>query len=1025
MIKIESVRFSVFTIAVIAASSVLAKLKYDVDAYVQDGLVVNFDGIRNQGPGLPHDSFAEHWVDAAGSGNAAEFKTVDESGRWLARGYLFSGSSYAQFTNAVPLGLEFTLQLVVDTPALSQLNPSEPVYFTDTTGGFQFFTYNQNRSLTWKADSYGGGTWNGVGGGRANLNSWDGKYLTAAYDDVTRYIFQGDTYPVGTNRLKWVEVPAQKWMFGGKDAAKSCVRGTYHAVRIYNRRLTAEEIKRNYALDEIRFRGAGIPVTNVVVCSTVPFAHGAEIAGVYEVDGSHTFTAPAKVIKGEREFSSAGYRLERWDEAANRWGAAETVNARSYLHDTAVTTGKVRLTWLWKVTKQLTENFDVDDYAADGLVSHFDGIRNAGLDKPHDGNAQFWADLGSKKTGAGFFRLEGDTGHWVENGYRFEGKSFAQLTNSVDMGLYSTVQLATTIDTSLQNGITLFGAVYEPYNLFIYAGGNKKDVYFKAHSTTGVGSGSYPYCAGWTGEYATAILDYIDTTVFQGTEIPDYRIGSAFGTAVGAKKFCWGGVQHQNDPYITGEVIGTYHSVRMYNRVLSEDEIAWNRRVDEGRFRGPQAFAPSNMVVVASRVSGLSGAEENGNYRAVGWTFTADGETRTLNGKDYVCDGYVVEVWNATTKSWELSERGTSRSWTSPADDEWASRRLTWKWRVVRGIRNAYDVGDYVQEGLIGHFDGIRNAGADKAHDGNAVQWADLSEKNIPAEFFRLEGDTGHWTKSGYRFEGLSYAQLTGALDPGFYSTVQLACDIRHEDYKKRSTVLFGGPSGEPYNIFTYNWESANNVHFKTYNTTGVPSGSYPKCTGWEGKYLTGVLDYIDSAIFQGVEKPAYIEGVKFGKPVGAQKFCWGGLYYKDEPYLTGGVTGIIHSVRMYNRVLTNEELAWNRIVDEARFRGAGIALTNVVVASSRKSAEGIEANGPYEVQGKWTFTAAPVLGEDGKVKFKPAGYTLEAWDEEAKAWSSPQKFEGSSYLHDTEESGLVRLTWLWESRIGLSVIVR
>lgn len=1021
------IRFSILAVAVLAASPLLAKLKYDVDAYVQDGLVVNFDGVRNAGADNAHDPSAAVWADVSGNGNGAEFLTVTEAGRWMKNGYLFSGGSYAQITNAVPLGLEFTLQLVTDTPGgIQKPIGSEPVYFTDVTGGFSIFSYTTSRSLTWKADSYGGGSWDNKNGGRANLNGWNGRYLTAAYDDVTRFIFQGDTYPVGTNRLKWVEVPANNWMFGGKANEKNCVRGMYHAVRIYNRRLTAEEIKRNFELDEIRFRGAGIPVTNVVVATSVPNIEGKEVSGVYAVDGSHSFTAPQSAVRGEREFALQGYRLELWDAETGDWGDGEVYSGNEFLYDTAQAAGKVRLTWLWKVSKQLDEKFDIDDYVQEGLIGHFDGIRNAGRCLPHDDSAAGWNDLSASFRSAAFNVKEGaDAGEWTNDGYLFKGSSYAIITNSLNMGLYSTVQLVTDIDTSAQNGITLFGAVYEPFNLFTYVDGNKNAVYFKAYGTTGVGSGSYPVCSGWSGKYLNGILDYIDTAVFQGTEIPACKPGVEFKAAVGAQKWCWGGVYYQNDPHIAGMVSGVYHSVRMYNRVLSGDELVWNRRVDEGRFRGPTSFATSNVVVVASRVSGLSGSEECGNYRAVGWTFTADGGTKTLNGKDYVCDGYVVEIWNATTKSWELSERGTSRGWTSPANDEWASRRLTWKWRVVRGIRNAYDVGDYVQEGLIGHFDGIRNAGADKAHDGNAVQWADLSEKNIPATFVRLEGDTGHWTKSGYRFEGLSYAQLTGGLDPGLYSTVQLACDIRHEDYKARSTVLFGGPSSEPYNIFTYNWEKVRNVHFKTYSTTGVPSGSYPKCTGWEGKYLTGVLDYIDSAIFQGVEKPAYIEGVKFGKPVGAQKFCWGGLYYKDEPYLTGGVTGIIHSVRLYNRVLTDEELAWNRTVDEARFRGAGIALTNVIVASSRKTAEGREANGPYEVQGKWTFTAEPVADEDGKVKFKPAGYTLETWNEASGAWSSLQKFEGSSYLHDTEVSGLVRLTWLWESRIGLSVIVR
>ena len=42
-----------------------AKLKtvWDVDDYVQDGLVANYDGIKNAGKDNPHESTREEWVD--------------------------------------------------------------------------------------------------------------------------------------------------------------------------------------------------------------------------------------------------------------------------------------------------------------------------------------------------------------------------------------------------------------------------------------------------------------------------------------------------------------------------------------------------------------------------------------------------------------------------------------------------------------------------------------------------------------------------------------------------------------------------------------------------------------------------------------------------------------------------------------------------------------------------------------------------------------------------------------------------
>ena len=75
------------------------------------------------------------------------------------------------------------------------------------------------------------------------------------------------------------------------------------------------------------------------------------------------------------------------------------------------------------------------------------------------------------------------------------------------------------------------------------------------------------------------------------------------------------------------------------------------------------------------------------------------------------------------------------------------------------GIRS-YDVGDYVQNGLISHFDGIRNAGADRPHDPKAQVWVDLVRAGHVANFYTTTVDTdkhsqtlcydGRWTDSGY-----------------------------------------------------------------------------------------------------------------------------------------------------------------------------------------------------------------------------------------------------------------------------------
>ena len=43
---------------------------YDADSYVQEGLVLNYDGIRNAGLGQPHSTNATTWVNLGSGGSA-------------------------------------------------------------------------------------------------------------------------------------------------------------------------------------------------------------------------------------------------------------------------------------------------------------------------------------------------------------------------------------------------------------------------------------------------------------------------------------------------------------------------------------------------------------------------------------------------------------------------------------------------------------------------------------------------------------------------------------------------------------------------------------------------------------------------------------------------------------------------------------------------------------------------------------------------------------------------------------------
>ena len=69
--------------------------------------------------------------------------------------------------------------------------------------------------------------------------------------------------------------------------------------------------------------------------------------------------------------------------------------------------------------------YEPGNYAAqDNIVINLDGIRNAGLLKAHDGNAEEWKNIARAANDATFTFKEGDTSGWVADGFHFAGGAY-------------------------------------------------------------------------------------------------------------------------------------------------------------------------------------------------------------------------------------------------------------------------------------------------------------------------------------------------------------------------------------------------------------------------------------------------------------------------------------------------------------------------------------------------------------------------------------------------------------------------
>ena len=285
---------------------VAAALKYEPSDYVQDGLVAHFDGICNAGAGKAHDTFATNWVDLTANHNDATLmRDAADASRWRANGFRFEGGSFFVLAQNITLTNTVTVQVVCNV-ATNELMAKWP----QLVGAGD----NDNCNIYW-ANGYSPPrlVFKNASGGHVHSTSlvWEGQYATAIRDGNLKRLFQtGDGSGELTVSGAQANIGTQAWRIGaaGQLSARNSNRlvGTIQALRVYDRALTTAELEANRAIDDARFK-TGLPVTNVVVATSVRGVEGTEPSGVYAVDGSHTFTAPATVTVGPDTYACTGY----------------------------------------------------------------------------------------------------------------------------------------------------------------------------------------------------------------------------------------------------------------------------------------------------------------------------------------------------------------------------------------------------------------------------------------------------------------------------------------------------------------------------------------------------------------------------------------------------------------------------------------------------------------------------------------------------------------------------------------------
>ena len=681
--------------------------------------------------------------------------------------------------------------------------------------------------------------------------------------------------------------------------------------------------------------------------------------------------------------------------------------------------------------------YDVDDYVQDGLVLHFDGIRNAGADVAHDATIRTWKNLVEGCPSATF--TSDSNGYWVNgNGFYFEGRSKlcgARIDEAVMLGPNMTIQVAVDVDTAIQQSATTKG-VYPAYffgpspDFGIYQGSwnavTPTKLSFKHTATYSAGGSSDNNIAEWDGKYATAVLSENRSCLTQTTSLADGNARTV-GTPT-AQRFSWGCGVNDSGPIADRAVIGTFHSVRVYAKALTDAQLAHNRRVDEARFRsgdlGTLAYGNDIAnVIVASNMEGLGGNEACGKwYIAEGThTFTAP-ETVFAEGKGYVLNGYTIETWNADAGTWGEAVAHDGASYVADASSK---VRLTWLWTLQLRGRNGYDVGDYVQDGLVLHFDGIRNVGVGIAHDPSATIWANLGSlgsaydatKKALTSSVPSGAREGEWSDVGYSFKGMEYFALGSAVALGNEVTVQCIVDYDGMNQFGNWPMLFGATSANADDFAFYGCKGSSTLCFKLFRKASHDLNS------WTPPYATAVYDDSNNRVSLGGSASPVWRNPSTGVTgdLSEMTYAIGAAQNSDANKAMRIFAGTNCSVRVYTNVLSEAQFALNRRIDEMRFFGKGDVV--VVNAQTIEGATAMSSlpDGEYNIETEgWTFTARDIAAN--REFYRPVLSVEMLVDGEWVQMSQEQTY---SYSVTVPISQRIRLTWSWKRHVGLTVFVR
>ncbi len=310
-------------------------------------------------------------------------------------------------------------------------------------------------------------------------------------------------------------------------------------------------------------------------------------------------------------------------------------------------------------------------YVQRGLVAQYDGIDNIGTGS-HDSSATTWVDL----TGNGNDGTCANELSWSDDGWSVSG---ACKPVTLGTGIASVISKTNcTIEVACKPSFV--------NKRFVYFGQYNGSTSYRSMSLENAVDGKYRLfrtrVSSSAGDYnwagitpAGAAETFVSFAFALANKYPKfYKDGELKATATVA----WGDASATTTSVIGGELWassnrtgsnfdsnykvafnGTYHAFRLYDRVLTEDEIAWNAKLDAVRFNGADAASTLGAGYSYASASDTLTATVSATATAGGKVSYRGGAASSSVSASFPCDGATMAALKAIPKAGHVFDRWT------------------------------------------------------------------------------------------------------------------------------------------------------------------------------------------------------------------------------------------------------------------------------------------------------------------------------------------------------------------------------